>query len=194
MQANQKETISTEPQEGLFFSVDDCLRFAYRYRVEQYQRAMADSKPNPDGKGLVGLDGAAQAGLITGMVRRWLSQQQALIIKAMYMPQETACKACGGATKSVEWRGLIVGIATLLQREIHKDKPERLLADLTERQYSLSPVRLMEIADRYGLTEDKAKKLSSEVKGYLSKEQKRAMAKLKVVFEQAGFVEVVGKE
>lgn len=59
--------------EYLFDSVHGALTFAYRYNGQQYSPsliAMMMRGPMKTGKGLSGIDGAAQAGLIRGIIQR----------------------------------------------------------------------------------------------------------------------------
>lgn len=58
-------------QEYLFDSVHGALTFAYRYSGQQYSPSLMAQMmrgPGRSGKGLGGLDGAAQAGLIRGLI------------------------------------------------------------------------------------------------------------------------------
>lgn len=69
-------------EEPLFRSASDALRFAYLFSGEQYPLTIMAKMMRGicgSGKGLVGIDGAAQAGLILRMVKDLSSQHQAAL-------------------------------------------------------------------------------------------------------------------
>ena len=82
--------VQTFVEEPLFRSAHDALRFAYRFNSNQYSMtAMSKMMCGPvgNGKGLSGLDGAAQAGMITLMVKDLAPTYQASLV-ARYVDQE----------------------------------------------------------------------------------------------------------
>lgn len=81
-QAVQALPAATVTDEPLFRSASDALRFAYLFSGEQYPLTIMARMMRGivgSGKGLVGLDGAAQAGLILRMVKDLSSQHQAAL-------------------------------------------------------------------------------------------------------------------
>ncbi len=68
--------------EPLFDSMHAALTFAYRYSGQQYSPSIMAQMMRSHigtGKGLSGLDGAAQAGLIRGLIGKLHKQDQAMI-------------------------------------------------------------------------------------------------------------------
>ncbi|MGB4064239.1 MAG: hypothetical protein WBK19_10480 [Azonexus sp.] len=102
--------------EPLFKSADDALRFAFCYSGQSYDRPtmnrMADG-PHRAGKGLVGLDGAAQAGLIRSELKS-LGGFVLSIITASYAPTTYPCECgsacCSGQRVNLEWAEAITAI------------------------------------------------------------------------------------
>ena len=88
-------TIQGDP---LFRNAHDALRFAFNFSGQAYDRPMMNRIAAPalgSGKGLVGLDGAAQAGMIRSEVQALGRLPEAVII-ARISPRYTPC-SCGAA-------------------------------------------------------------------------------------------------
>lgn len=87
------EGYSFSESEYLFQSLHAALTFAYRYSGQQYSpsiMAQIMKGPGGSGKGLSGLDGAAQAGLIRGMLIN-LDLNEKNIIAAKFSSNEEEC-------------------------------------------------------------------------------------------------------
>ncbi|RJF99029.1 hypothetical protein [Noviherbaspirillum saxi] len=99
----------------LFKSHNEALIFAFRFATEQYAISptakLMKSGVVGNGRGLVSLDGAAQAGLILANVRRLTPIQQACIV-CRYSERFTACKCgnscCSGTFILEEYRKAIL--------------------------------------------------------------------------------------
>jgi len=107
-------------EEALFKSADAALTFAYNFSGQSYDRPtmnrMADGPSRP-GKGLSGLDGAGQAGLIRSEIAE-LGPFQVAIVTAFYAPHTLPCSCrrscCSGSRENPEWAeaiGLITQMA-----------------------------------------------------------------------------------
>lgn len=82
--------IAHQYEEPLFRSAHDALKFAFLFSSQQYPvTAMAKLMKGivGSGKGLVGLDGAAQAGFICGMLTELQAQHRA-VLTAKYARRE----------------------------------------------------------------------------------------------------------
>lgn len=96
--------------EILFTSADSALRFAFSYSTQHYSPTpMARAMRGGDvgtGKGLVGVDGAAQAGMIRAELREFSELDRSLLI-AQFAPVELPCDCtracCSGNRPNVEW-------------------------------------------------------------------------------------------
>lgn len=99
----------------LFKSHNEALTFAFRFSDEQYAISptakMMKSGVVGSGRGLVSLDGAAQAGLILSNVRRLTPIQQACIV-CRYSDRFVDCDCgkicCGGKTILDEYKEAIL--------------------------------------------------------------------------------------
>lgn len=103
-------------QEPLFKSSDDAMRYAFSFAGQAYDRPvmnrMADG-PHKSGKGLAGLDGAAQAGLIRAELKN-IGGLYLAIVTACYAPTTFPCECgsacCSGQRVNLEWAEAITAI------------------------------------------------------------------------------------
>lgn len=99
----------------LFANPHDALTFAFNYSSQQYALSPMSKLMKTDigsGKGLVALDGAAQAGIIRARVSQ-LPALQAACIVARYAPRFEECPCCQSRDKmSDEYRE---AVATLTE-------------------------------------------------------------------------------
>ena len=97
--------------EPLFASTHAALVFAFNFSHQAYDRPvmnrMADG-PKRSRKGLVGLDGAGQAGMIRAAVDA-LGREEAMVITARFAPRRDRCECrkscCSGWKAGREWVG-----------------------------------------------------------------------------------------
>jgi hypothetical protein len=99
----------------LFQNADAALKFALRYSSQQYaQTPMAKRlKSNGSigsGKGLVGLDGAAQAGMVRARLERMGKEQQACLV-ARFSARVEDCPCCGGNRMLDEYKESLLALA-----------------------------------------------------------------------------------
>lgn len=114
----------TEPT-PVFRSVHDALVFAYNFSTAQYPEStlgkLMRKKAEEEGaetalgtgKGLSGLDGAGQAGMIMGAVHR-LELRQILVIEARFMQRTKPCRECGHDGFTDAYRLVIDSLAELM--------------------------------------------------------------------------------
>lgn len=103
--------------ESLFTSAHSALVFAFNFSGQSYDRPvmnrMAD-EPRPAGKGLSGLDGAGQAGMIRSEVKAMGKLAEAILI-ARHAPQTTPCQCraacCSGYRANKEWINAVAYLA-----------------------------------------------------------------------------------
>lgn len=105
---------------ALFRSAHAALVFALNYSMQQYDRPLmnrvAGGPTKEEGKGLSGLDGAAQAGMIRAELARLLPLHQAMLV-ASIAPQQVPCECraacCGGWKTNPEWSDAISELTTV---------------------------------------------------------------------------------
>lgn len=110
-------TVSTE--EPLFSSAHAALVFAFNFSGQGYDRPVMSRMATPaigSGKGLAGLDGAAQTGFIRAEVAAIGKLHEAILI-ARIAPRSTPCSCrsacCSGQRPNVEWH---VAVSVLADR------------------------------------------------------------------------------
>lgn len=164
--------------EVLFKSAADALRFAFNYSHQQYDRPLmnrlAGSQSEGKGKGLSGLDGAAQA----GMIRRELSTLSTLyraVLVAQHAPRTFVCdcgrSCCAGTRINFEWRDAVSTVASYACRLVPGGRGRYLLRrDLVFRLYG-SGATLVSIAKKRGVSEQTASEHNSRVSIWLRRGQ-----------------------
>lgn len=113
----QSATATAEALEPLFESAHGALVFAFNFSGQCYDRPMMNRLASPTfgtGKGLVGLDGAAQAGFIRAEVQALGKLAEAILI-ARLAPRSMPChcrqSCCSGKKPNKEWTDAIAFIA-----------------------------------------------------------------------------------
>ena len=103
--------------EPLFHSAHSAMVFAFNFSGQSYDRPMMNRLASPavgSGKGLVGLDGAAQAGMIRAEVQTLGKLAEAIII-ARIAPRSVPCHCrsacCAGHRPNKEWTDAISVLA-----------------------------------------------------------------------------------
>lgn len=101
---------------ALFRSTHDALRFAYNFDGTNCTTAMLGIPPQGNGKGLGGLDGAAEVGNIKRIVES-LGDQVKAWAEATYLPNRIPCHCgrvcCQGWSESIRWRNAVKEMAKL---------------------------------------------------------------------------------
>lgn len=99
----------------LFKNTHDALIFAFNYSAQQYALSpmskLMKGNGSGTGKGLVSIDGAAQAGIIRSRIAQ-LPALQAACIVARYAPRFEECPCCQGRDKMTdEYREAVATLA-----------------------------------------------------------------------------------
>lgn len=106
--------------EPLFASANAALSFAFRFSTEQYAPSpmgrLAAGAPIGSGKGLAGLDGAGQAGMILAEVKS-LGMDAEQFLAAQFAPRSLPCSCrracCTGFRPGPAWAFAIAYIAEM---------------------------------------------------------------------------------
>lgn len=113
----QAQMATAETLEPLFDNAHGALVFAFNFSGQSFDHPLMNRLAAPavgTGKGLVGLDGAAQAGFIRSEVQRLGRLAEAILI-ARIAPRTVpcSCKAmcCAGKKPNDEWTGAISYLA-----------------------------------------------------------------------------------
>jgi len=100
--------------EAVFDSMGSALRFAFGFNLQQYGESplakMQQRGRLGSGKGLIGMDGAWQAGMVLAQIDRLGPTDRADII-ARFAPRFEPCPCCGGERPIAIWREAIEHLA-----------------------------------------------------------------------------------
>ncbi|MPS76567.1 MAG: hypothetical protein E2591_00660 [Achromobacter sp.] len=164
-----------EKPEALFRSAHAALVYALNYSMQQYDRPlinrMAVGRSNADSRGLSGLDGAAQAGMIRAEIARLPTLFQALLIaKAAPSHLHCECRAacCAGMRINPEWQDAMSEVTTAAASGALSGciSNGRLRSALIQRLLG-ARMTLKDLAERYDVDEKTAGAHSARLKRWL---------------------------
>jgi len=163
----------------LFASAYDALAFAFRFNAQQYS-------PTPmarlmrgqigSGKGLVGIDGAAQAGFILGVVERLGEWEKAALAARFALDRKVLFKARDT---------LITPAMAALGTGVHK----RRVVDAMVQKHFGAKVKLKDIAEAYQVNKNTMTDNWRIIRKTLHDVECRAMDKAERVLVEAGVCE-----
>ena len=163
-------------EEPLFKSADDALRYAFSYSGQAYDRPtmnrMADG-PHKSGKGLAGIDGAAQAGMIRAELKG-IGGLFLAIVTASYAPTTFPCDCgsacCSGQKVNLEWAEAITTITQTAAGRVSCGSNLRLrrtiVANCFLRKSDRKPIG--DVADYCGVHRDTASDHNAKIALWLS--------------------------
>lgn len=99
--------------EPVFDNTHHALTFAFRFSSQQYGESLLGKLQNRglgSGKGLVGLDGAGQSGMVLAEINR-LEPIEIAALVARYAPRCEPCPCCGGDKPTAGWREAMEALA-----------------------------------------------------------------------------------
>ena len=179
MQFIPGEKMTDEP---LFKSTHDALVFAFQYAGQQSPKTPLTSLLRTpglgSGKGLSGVDGAAQAGMILAEVDR-LPDDQHNVIVARYGHVLHECPCCEQDAPSDEWRLAIDALSRCVELEgVHRKV--RLM--MVERAICGGRLDIDLLCRRYSLARSTTFKQLAVIKAKLRKIEKIALSNLDSAF------------
>lgn len=163
----------------LFKHPHDALLFGLRYSSQQYPQSemakMMKRTHASSGKGLVALDGSAQAGFIRARIDRMDQHERACII-ARYAPRTEDCQCCGGQKPTEAYRAAIDILADWTLQYLSGTISVRkvryaVVQDFFERQKSIGKV-----ADDIGVPRRTAYDQKAKIWPHLTELDKQAQA------------------
>lgn len=168
--------------EQLFKSSADAIMFALRFSSQQYaetpmSKMMKRDGRRSSGKGLVGLDGAGQAGMILQKLENLDELERACIV-ARYTDRIAECPCCRNPTASEEYRNAINTLASWAERNIENvtSVPRirfAIVQEFFERRRSVGKV-----ADDIGMPRSTAYDQRARIWPRLTELDKKALGKL----------------
>ena len=178
-------------QQPLFNSVQSALTFAFHYAGQQsprtpMQRILQGGMPLGKGKGLSGLDGAAQAGMILGELSRRPREQQ-LVLRVRFGEARRECSCCGTLMPCQEWREAVSELARCQELE---GVPPVVARAVVERAVCRRKWDAGRLSHEYGMSERTLYRRAQEVRQRLGKVENAAVRQLDEVFAQQGLIGV----
>lgn len=161
--------------EPIFKSAHAALVFALNYSMQQYDRPLMNramaGKPLQEGKGLSGLDGAGQAGMIRAELARLKPIEQAVLVAhaaPAQIPCECAAACCSGWKTNPEWQDAMSELSTAAASGALSGcvSNGRLRSALIQRLFG-AKVTLTELAERYDVDENTAGAHHAKLKRWL---------------------------
>lgn len=155
------QSAGKDTEEKLFSGAHAALTFAYNHSAQVYERPLMSRLADgagiragqESGKGLGGVDGAAQAGMILSKVEK-LSRLHKAIIVGRFAPQAARCPCCKSPTDDLDWLAAIriisdAGVGGALSTHISF----RVLRDaIVVRYFGKKDVKLSAAADMAGVS------------------------------------------
>jgi len=148
--------------EPLFKGAHQALTYAFNYSSGTLDRPamvkMADRTPRT-GRGLAGVDGAAQAGFILRELQA-LSPLHQRILEAAFLPQTTPCPCCHSAVWNAEWLQSIrvvsdaaMGAGVLSGHVVHRIVRDGLVMRYFATKSNRPRIALADLASKAGISE-----------------------------------------
>lgn len=166
----------------LFKSAHEAMTFALNYRGQPALSVMNRMGQDPSGmpgKGLSGLDGAAQAGIIRHKLST-LGQLHERILIADIAPRSYPCPCrsycCSGFTRNQEWVDAICWLSDIVREAaLEGHRTTHPIRRACVEVYFGKRLTAVQIASELDITEQTIRVLLGKVKRYLRSEQERAL-------------------
>lgn len=172
----------------VFKSAHEALIFAFNYAGQQSPRTpMTRLMQGPSlgrGRGLVGLDGAAQAGMVLAAVER-LPKEQAHVITVRYGDVRHECPCCGQPAPPQGWVDAVDALSHCVELE---GVPRRVRHAVIERAVCRRKWDAARLSLEYGLSERTLRHSCLQLKRRLAKAENAAIAYLDDYFAERGLV------
>lgn len=166
--------------EPLFLSTHNALLFAHNYNHCQTAPTLLAklcSKHLRKGKGLAGLDGAAQAGLILGGIRD-IGAAEAAVMMGRYAPHSRPCdcrsSCCSGTIVNTDWSDANAYLASMVAHEMDGRKQLVMLWQSLIAKHFGFRWRIKELAEWAGVDRDTVADHQSIIRPWLERLEDRA--------------------
>lgn len=187
LQAELMQIIAAAPvafdpprHEGIFKSAHEALVFAFNFKSQQYPRTpmtqLLAGGTLGSGRGLVGVDGAGQAGMVLREVLDLPPDQRAIIIGRFSKPVE--CPCCGGDAPSADYSEALAHLATILSGPLAGTTCDFRIRRELARKYMNGKVSMAMLAEATGMPRRTLTDHYRKVSATLAPLEKRARAAL----------------
>lgn len=154
---------------SLFSSAHAALTFAYNHTDQVYDKPMMTrlAQPSRTGKGLGGVDGAGQAGIILAALGPLPRLYRAVLV-ARFAPRTDQCKCCQSTVDRHDWLAAVREISDAAACEALSSHPTpRILRDAIVARYFGKDVKLSDAADRAEVSAATATNHNGKIKLWL---------------------------
>lgn len=149
----QAESAEAPRHEGIFKSAHEALVFAFNFKGQQYPRTpmtqLLAGGTLGSGRGLVGVDGAGQAGMVLREVLDLPPDQRAVIIGRFSKPVE--CPCCGGDAPSADYSEAVEHLGQVLKGPLAGTTCNSRVRRELVRRYLGGKVSMSQLAEATGL-------------------------------------------
>jgi hypothetical protein len=183
-------------EEGIFRSAREALVFALNYQCDQYATSavarLAREGTIGSGRGLVGLDGAAQAGMVKSRLKTMSDQSVAALI-ARCMSHQVKCD--GSDTANAQMKDSAAWLAAIdeVRRFIETTQAHAVVLDVVAvaaiRKFFGERKTVQEIADHAGMHRVTANRQILIIKAELERLEVEAWAELDSSLRAAGMIQ-----
>jgi hypothetical protein len=193
--AMNQQTLTTLNQ-PLFASAASAAAFALNFSSESYQTSAVNrmaGTPAPSGKGLGGLDGAAQSGMIRAELAGIGFMGEAIIVAEMaHKTKPCPCKApcCSGEIVNREWAAAI-GLLSNFLKETKIAPAYFIVRTNLLRRYFGVDISISEIARHSQLSRDTITAYNAKVTSFLKVEKKLAWAQFDQRLMERGIIDPI---
>lgn len=136
--------------ESVFDSTHSALMFAFRFSTEQYGESVLgrmQGRGCGSGKGLVGMDGAGQAGMVLAELGRLEAIERAALV-ARFAQRCEPCPCCGSARPTKLWSEAVALLASWCVPAVVSNL--RVRRELIGKFFG-QRVEFKEVAERHGM-------------------------------------------
>lgn len=191
-------------EQPVFNSYQEALLFAYNYADQQFAKSLMARMLARTGstRGLVGLDGAGEAGMIMASVRK-LSQIEQDVLCIRYTKVKSFCKCCGHEVNTTQVRDALSRLEVYVKEQKYgkTDKENEKISNIINLS-NLILIRsiiceyfgldtygtIKELASKHEIHRDTASKYSSLIKKQLRMVERQAEEKICIYLEESGKV------
>lgn len=195
MDINMNAIAKMYESDPLFSSAHAALVFTFNFSSACYDRPAMNKMAAPavgTGKGLGGLDGAAQAGFVRAELKLMGAIGEAMLtarVAPKFMPCECRRPCCAGNTPNVEY---VEAINTLTRYALTKIpgclSHAQMRKAIVERHFG-APLQLSDIADKCGVNKNTAVSHNATITKAFIAEESAAWATFEDRLTQCGMVE-----
>ncbi len=190
----KRDSVQINDSLPLFPSAKAAAYFALNYASLAYQLPATNrmaSISTGGGKGLGGLDGAAQAGMVRAeLAAIGITGESIIVAEMAHKTKPCGCKApcCSGEVNNVEWASAI-GLLSNLLKEIKIGPAHFIVRTNLLRRYFGVDISISDIARQSGLSRDTVTTYNARVVTFLKAEKKLAWIQFDQRLIECGMIE-----